>query len=91
MASGPSFLGSAIKPSARGLANLQSGRLVDLEKQVRSLPLYDPQSCPDGLIDLSGAVNTLMDDFLEEHGNEFLRKCDAVQGTPSCAEPMITS
>ncbi|KAF6841628.1 hypothetical protein CPLU01_00300 [Colletotrichum plurivorum] len=61
----------AIKPSSRALANLESGAFIDLENEASKLPQYDPGSCPDGLIDLSGAINGLMDDFLGEEMDEF--------------------
>ncbi|KAI8262878.1 hypothetical protein K4K53_010822 [Colletotrichum sp. SAR 10_77] len=61
----------AIKPSTRALANLESGAFIDLENEAGKLPQYDPEICPDGLIDLSGAINSLMNDVLEEEVTNF--------------------
>ncbi|KAI8214547.1 WD repeat domain-containing protein 83 [Colletotrichum sp. SAR 10_66] len=61
----------AIKPSTRALANLESGAFIDLENEAGKLPQYDPEICPDGLIDLSGAINSLMNDVLEEETTNF--------------------
>ncbi|KAK1853790.1 aspartate aminotransferase [Colletotrichum chrysophilum] len=61
----------AIKPSTRALANLESGAFIDLENEAGKLPQYDPETCPDGLIDLSGAINSLMNDVLEEEMTNF--------------------
>ncbi|EQB49173.1 hypothetical protein CGLO_11519 [Colletotrichum gloeosporioides Cg-14] len=61
----------AIKPSTRALANLESGAFIDLENEAGKLPQYDPEICPDGLIDLSGAINSLMNDVLEEEMASF--------------------
>ncbi|KAI8304421.1 WD repeat domain-containing protein 83 [Colletotrichum sp. SAR11_240] len=61
----------AIKPSLRALANLESGAFIDLENEAGKLPQYDPEICPDGLIDLSGAINSLMNDVLEEEMTNF--------------------
>ncbi|KAI8239260.1 WD repeat domain-containing protein 83 [Colletotrichum sp. SAR 10_96] len=61
----------AIKPSTRALANLESGAFIDLENEAGKLPQYDPEICPDGLIDLSGAINSLMNDVLEEEMTNF--------------------
>ncbi|KXS93313.1 hypothetical protein AC579_844 [Pseudocercospora musae] len=58
-------------PSRRGLANLDSGRYIDLEEEISNLPAYDPSKCPKGLIDLSGAVNKLMRDVMEEKIDSF--------------------
>ncbi|KAI8283518.1 WD repeat domain-containing protein 83 [Colletotrichum sp. SAR11_57] len=61
----------AIEPSTRALANLESGAFIDLENEAGKLPQYDPEICPDGLIDLSGAINSLMNDVLEEEMTNF--------------------
>ncbi|KAF6819705.1 hypothetical protein CSOJ01_01112 [Colletotrichum sojae] len=71
---------NAIKPSLRALANLESGAFIDLENEAGKLPQYDPESRPDGLIDLSGAINGLMDDFLGEEMDEFAKSYDFHQG-----------
>ncbi|GKT58714.1 ACC synthase [Colletotrichum tofieldiae] len=68
-----------IKPSSRALANLDSGAFIDLENEASKLPQYDSDTCPDGLIDLSGAVNGLMDDVLAEEMGKFSRGYDLQQ------------
>lgn len=75
----------AIKPSSRALANLESGAFIDLEDEASKLPQYDPESRPDGLIDLSGAINGLMDDFLAEEMDAFAKSYDFRQGLPGNA------
>ncbi|KAK5111396.1 hypothetical protein LTR85_012170 [Meristemomyces frigidus] len=59
------------KLSNRGLANLESSPVNGLEDDVHRLPSYDPEACPDGLIDLSGAVNTLMGDVVAKQMDDF--------------------
>lgn len=67
-------MGHIIKPSRRGIANLESGAFIDLEDEItRQLPRYDPDTCPNGLIDLSGATNALMGDFMAEQAAEFAK------------------
>ncbi|KAI8302475.1 WD repeat domain-containing protein 83 [Colletotrichum sp. SAR11_59] len=61
----------AINPSTRALAHLESGAFIDLENEAGKLPQYDPEICPDGLIDLSGAINSLMNDVLGEEMTNF--------------------
>lgn len=61
-----------IQPSQRGIANLEAGAFIDLEDEIpRQLPSYDPDTCPNGLIDLSGAINVLMNDFMANQVGEF--------------------
>ncbi|KAK4549430.1 hypothetical protein LTR36_006427 [Oleoguttula mirabilis] len=64
-------MGHIVKPSDRGLANLESCPINDLEDDVNRLPEYDPETCTDGLINLSGAVNTLMGDFMATQMDDF--------------------
>ncbi|KZL83120.1 aspartate aminotransferase [Colletotrichum incanum] len=68
-----------IKPSLRALANLDSGAFIDLENEASKLPQYDSDTRPEGLIDLSGAVNGLMDDVLAEEMEKFSRSYDLQQ------------
>ncbi|TDZ74235.1 WD repeat domain-containing protein 83 [Colletotrichum trifolii] len=70
-----------IKPSSRALANLDSGAFIDLENEASKLPRYDPETRPDGLIDLSGAVNGLMDDVLGEEMDKFAESYDLRKAT----------
>ncbi|OHE95434.1 hypothetical protein CORC01_09306 [Colletotrichum orchidophilum] len=70
-----------IKPSSRALANLKSGSFIDLENEASKLPQYDPATCPGGVIDLSGAINGLMDDMLAEEMNQFSKTYDFTKAT----------
>ncbi|KAF4488477.1 1-aminocyclopropane-1-carboxylate synthase 2 [Colletotrichum fructicola Nara gc5] len=70
----------AIEPSTRALANLESGAFIDLENEAGKLPQYDPEICPDGLIDLSGAINSLMNDVLEEEMTNFEKSYSLSEG-----------
>ncbi|KAL2878116.1 hypothetical protein SGCOL_006646 [Colletotrichum sp. CLE4] len=69
-----------IEPSSRALANLESGGFIDLENEAGKLPQYDPVTCPDGVIDLSGAINGLMDDVLAEEMDQFSKTYDFAKG-----------
>ncbi|KAH8887250.1 PLP-dependent transferase [Thozetella sp. PMI_491] len=60
-----------LQPSRRAVGNLQSGAFIDLEDEVSKLPSYDPQTCPSGLINLSGAVNNLMGDHMRQCVSDF--------------------
>lgn len=71
----------ALKPSSRALANLNSGVFIDLENEASQLPRYHPETCPEGLVDLSGAVNGLMDDVLAGEMTEFIKTYDLQKGT----------
>ncbi|OPB41325.1 1-aminocyclopropane-1-carboxylate synthase [Trichoderma guizhouense] len=64
---------NAIKPSKRALANLELESPADLEDKISHLPSYDPETCPDGLIDLSGATNMLVSDLMGEHMRKFVQ------------------
>lgn len=62
---------SPLPPSERGRKGLESGRLIDLENEIAKLPRYHPESCPDGLIDLSGAENDLMLEYMVDKMEAF--------------------
>ncbi|KAL2209893.1 PLP-dependent transferase [Sarocladium strictum] len=49
--------------SKRATLAASRGSIWDLMMQVKSIPKYDPVKCPDGLINLSGAENSLMEDW----------------------------
>jgi aspartate/methionine/tyrosine aminotransferase len=51
-------------PSQRALAAASEGPAWDMMESYKPVPRYDPDSCPEGLIDLSGAVNGLMGDWM---------------------------
>ncbi|KAJ3523855.1 hypothetical protein NM208_g12294 [Fusarium decemcellulare] len=57
----------AFEPSKRALATFDQGPAWDLMQKVNRRPSYDPVSCPDGLINLSGALNGLMDDWMSTY------------------------
>ncbi|CVL07589.1 related to 1-aminocyclopropane-1-carboxylate synthase [Fusarium mangiferae] len=56
-------------PSHRALASFNQGLAWDLMEKVGQIPHYDPVAEPAGIIDLSGALNALMDDWMEEYYN----------------------
>lgn len=64
---------TAIKPSKRALANLELESPADLEDKISHLPSYNPETCPDGLIDLSGATNMLVGDLMGKHMGKFVQ------------------
>ncbi|UKZ81464.1 hypothetical protein TrVFT333_009236 [Trichoderma virens FT-333] len=57
-------MANAVKPSKRALANLER----DCEASS-----YDPETCPDGLINLSGATNMLVNDLMRERMGKFVQ------------------
>ncbi|KAK4073128.1 uncharacterized protein Triagg1_5408 [Trichoderma aggressivum f. europaeum] len=73
---------NAIKPSKRALANLESESPADLEDKMSHLPSYDPKTCPDGLIDLSGATNMLVGDLMGKHMGKFVQGYTVENGLP---------
>ncbi|KAL6800823.1 pyridoxal phosphate-dependent transferase [Trichoderma sp. SZMC 28013] len=64
---------NVIKPSKRALANLELESPANLEDKISRLPSYDPETCPDGLIDLSGAINMLVSDLMGAHMDRFVQ------------------
>lgn len=54
-------------PSRRAQANLGKAPAWSLMQRVNRLPLYNPDTRPDGLINLSGALNNLMQDWWNEY------------------------
>ncbi|KAL7798835.1 pyridoxal phosphate-dependent transferase [Trichoderma afarasin] len=66
-------MGNGSKPSKRALANLELESPADLEDKISHLPSYDLETCPDGLIDLSGATNMLVNDLMGEHMGKFVQ------------------
>ncbi|OJJ01955.1 hypothetical protein ASPVEDRAFT_41494 [Aspergillus versicolor CBS 583.65] len=63
---------STFPPSDRSSATLQQGPAWKLMQQVKRRPRYDPESHPDGLINLSGAINNLMADWMSKHTSHLL-------------------
>jgi hypothetical protein len=61
----------SLPPSQRGLGNLHWGQEVDLTAALKETKEYDPISNPEGLIDLSGAINQVMPDYLHKISEEF--------------------
>lgn len=58
---------SSLPSSRRGRANLSRGRLIDMKRELEGKTYYDPVTNPSGLIDISGASNEGMRDFLAEY------------------------
>ncbi|RTE75249.1 hypothetical protein BHE90_010273 [Fusarium euwallaceae] len=54
-------------PSRRALASFNQGPAWDLMQKVQKLPHYDPMTQPSGIVDLSGALNAMMDDWMEQY------------------------
>lgn len=79
---------SPLLPSERGRQSLQSGGLIDLENEIAKLPRYHPERCPNGLIDLSGAENDLMLEYMVDKMEAFAKngetsKCPSLACGPS--------
>ncbi|KAL3460125.1 pyridoxal phosphate-dependent transferase [Aspergillus heterothallicus] len=56
-----------LRPSWRAQLNRSKPTAWDLMETVSRGPLYDPVTNPNGLINLSGAVNNLMRDYLDQY------------------------
>ncbi|ETS76438.1 hypothetical protein PFICI_11825 [Pestalotiopsis fici W106-1] len=54
-------------PSRRAQANLGKAPAWSLMQRVNQIPPYDPKTQPDGLINLSGALNNLMQGWWDEY------------------------
>ena len=63
------ILQEEFQPSRRAQEALRGETAWDLMRSVKKYPAYDPVKCPTGLIDLSGAINTLMQDWVEQYTN----------------------
>ncbi|KAH6967849.1 pyridoxal phosphate-dependent transferase [Ilyonectria sp. MPI-CAGE-AT-0026] len=65
-----------LPPSCRGVANLKSTPMMDLQQKKAEYPEYNPRDCPDGLIDISSATNILMlqeyKSWVDEHSVQLL-------------------
>lgn len=76
-------LGNEVKtlhPSRRGLQNIHLGEGVDLSKELEGRTYYDPEHNPDGLVDLSGATNEIMRDYMSKYFSSFSRNFDLAEG-----------
>uniref|UniRef100_A0A8H7K5Q4 Aminotransferase class I/classII large domain-containing protein n=1 Tax=Bionectria ochroleuca TaxID=29856 RepID=A0A8H7K5Q4_BIOOC len=60
-------------PSTRASATLNQGPAWDLMEKVKLRPKYDPQERPEGVINLSGAVNNLMQDWMGMYAKDKLQ------------------
>ncbi|KAH7129793.1 pyridoxal phosphate-dependent transferase [Dactylonectria estremocensis] len=69
----PSPSADPYRPSRRALETFNSGKSRDLMSQAGQRPTYDPDCRPNGLINLSGAVNILMRDWLEEYTDQAMK------------------
>ncbi|KAH8889044.1 PLP-dependent transferase [Thozetella sp. PMI_491] len=58
-------------PSRRALASFHHGKAWDLMGQIKQRPQYDPEMQPGGVINLSGALNILMRDWMESYTKEY--------------------
>ncbi|KAH8892905.1 PLP-dependent transferase [Thozetella sp. PMI_491] len=54
--------------------------MIDLERAIDDVPRYDPVSCPDGMLDLAGAENYLMEDVTKAAIDEFMEGYSMYQG-----------
>ncbi|RSM07634.1 hypothetical protein CDV31_008527 [Fusarium ambrosium] len=59
-------------PSARASATLDKGPAWTLMQKVKSRPQYNAEKMPDGIINLSGALNGLMDDWMSDFADKNL-------------------
>ncbi|KAF4972845.1 hypothetical protein FSARC_671 [Fusarium sarcochroum] len=55
------------EPSERARAALQQGPAWALMQKVKTMPKYHPERAPHGLINLSGALNSLMGDWMASY------------------------
>ncbi|CAG9990020.1 unnamed protein product [Clonostachys byssicola] len=60
-------------PSARASATLNQGPAWDLMEKVKLRPKYDAEERPEGVINLSGAVNNLMQDWMSIYARDKLQ------------------
>jgi hypothetical protein len=56
--------------SRRALETFKNGKAWDLMKEVKRRPAYDPHTQKDGVINMSGALNSLMRDWMGQYINE---------------------
>ncbi|KAF5501748.1 1-aminocyclopropane-1-carboxylate synthase 9 [Colletotrichum siamense] len=63
--------------SQRAIRSFTLGEGADYFWEVKKLPQYDAGKRPDGFIDLSGSVNNLMHDWMQEYVDEAIRGMDA--------------
>lgn len=57
----------AFRPSERAVSAVQKQTAWDLMQEIQKHPRYDPDTCPNGCIDLSGAVNKIMRDYVDRY------------------------
>ncbi|KAH7012989.1 pyridoxal phosphate-dependent transferase [Ilyonectria destructans] len=60
-------------PSGRALETYKHGKAWDLMNHAKQYPAYDPRTCPDGFINLSGALNILMRDWLKDYCDQNMK------------------
>jgi hypothetical protein len=53
--------------SRRARATFENGKAWDLMMEVKTKPQYDSKNCPEGVINLSGALNGLMKDWMADY------------------------
>lgn len=78
--------GDTLRPSQRGLENLQRGRQLDISQALDGITLYDPVKAPHGLISSpSGADNELMPEVLDKCARRFGKAYQLEDGTPAAS------
>ena len=56
-----------LAPSYRGLANLRPSLMQDLSREVEKFTPYDRRDHPEGLLDMTSSINTLMTREIDEY------------------------
>ncbi|KAH6970697.1 pyridoxal phosphate-dependent transferase [Ilyonectria sp. MPI-CAGE-AT-0026] len=77
--SGSTQTSGAYGPSGRALETYKHGKAWDLMNQAKQYPAYDPNTCPDGFINLSGALNILMRDWLKDYCDQNMKNIQISQ------------
>ncbi|KAF7556554.1 hypothetical protein G7Z17_g1364 [Cylindrodendrum hubeiense] len=70
--SAPWHNANAYQPSRRALETFNHGKAWDLMNKAKQRPAYHPKTCPDGFINLSGALNILMRDWLKDYTDKHM-------------------
>lgn len=71
---------SALPPSHRAEAAQDRGLVWDLILEVQRFAQYDAEKCPDGIVNLGGAINGLMKQELRAYMREYQKDVDLVKG-----------
>lgn len=76
----PMQTAGAYGPSGRALETYKHGKAWDLMNQAKQYPAYDQKTCPGGFINLSGALNILMRDWLKDYCDQNMENIRISQG-----------